>query len=677
MSILSFGTTTPSDGDAFFKACQGTRKIEDRSSSYCWKRLSENMNFILQDYCLKGTAECSESEFMALSKLFQKPQSISYADGSLEIEVHGIRPRDGEQMLDYHDVDVQLVYRAETHPFTPDVCLKDENFDHARCQGRFYLDVDAESIMRLQNRPYLKFTATSKGGSQAFQMHSVREIFASTPDSFHNPQMGLPGGVNGRYKSGGPELTFSYWFRPNDCSPLIEFGVLISFKSKTVIYVFPGSRAEKLGIKAKKFSLFRAEAIQDGLVSFEFVPIDILDKLEFGLKEVCAKQLLEKPLDDAVFAERFYPNFENFDKLEEMLGLLVHLADLFGDYVAEDILDFSYGRFQGTWDINGERVRLMSLGHDKLIGLSSDRSTYFSGAQNNNAIFLYQYEVRAGDLWVPIRRNEPTQLSRRMKLANVVRAIFGVRNGNNIDAMSLDQMPSMRFGVQSIDQKCLQVFLMQKFKQLQTCGATDRNDFERKCHGVSGASILTANIMNHDYWHRYFPHRMEANRDDPKDLEFFRVVKKHRCKKYRRDSCMSRKLVRDDPEYHKEGPYTSSCYWPQTAIKYDGAIMKPQTLETRLEMIAKIQHREEFAICPETTQREELRMKSSGSRKERRNRINRKRKKVNRTRKKRDKKRTQLRTAETSFKMKPLERSLYFERASDWDVRPWVYYQPW
>ena len=82
---------------------------------------------------------------------------------------------------------------------------------------------------------------------------------------------------------------------------------------------------------------------------------------------------------------------------------------------------------------------------------------------------------------------------------------------------------------------------------------------------------------NHDYWHRYFPHRMKANRDDPKDLEFFRVVKKHRCKKYRRDSCMSRKLVRDDPEYHKEGGY-SVCYWPQTAIQYDGAIMKPRNI---------------------------------------------------------------------------------------------------
>ena len=124
------------------------------------------------------------------------------------------------------------------------------------------------------------------------------------------------------------------------------FEVLISFKSKTVIYVFPGSRAEKLGIKAKSFSLFRAEYTQEGFVSFEFVPIDILDKLEFGLKQVCAKQLLEKPLDDAALAERFYPNFESFDKLE-MLDLLVHLADLFGDYVAEDILDFSYGRFQG------------------------------------------------------------------------------------------------------------------------------------------------------------------------------------------------------------------------------------------------------------------------------------------------------------------------------------------
>eukprot|EP00493_Phyllostaurus_siculus_P004277 UN04297 len=81
-----------------------------------------------------------------------------------------------------------------------------------------------------------------------------------------------------------------------------------------------------------------------------------------------------------------------------------------------------------------------------------------------------------------------------------------------------------------------------------------------KCHSVSGASLLTADVMNHDYWHRYFPHSMKENRDDPKDLEFFRVVKKHRCTKYRRNNGQgygSYTRVRDDPDYQKEGIYSS------------------------------------------------------------------------------------------------------------------------
>jgi len=592
---------------------------------------------VLQDYCVTGTAECSEIEFAALSKVFREANSITGAHGSLEIEIRGLRSRPYGKLLTGHHVGVKVSggnRSIDNGDLYEKIFVKDKHFDHVRCQGRFHLDVSAENIKRLQHFLKLEITVTSKSGNQVIGMKKIRDdIFASTPDSFHNLDMKILDN-NGELKSGGSELTISYWFRSDICSLLIRFGVLISLRSKMVIHVFPGSRAEKLGIQEKKFSLLHAERTQEGLVFLKFVPIDILDKLQFGLREVCANHLLEEqPLDDATFAKRFYPNFDSFDKLEDMLDRFVHLADFFGDYVAEDILDFSYGRFQGTWDIDGERVRFMSCGQNGLIGLSSDRSTYFAGTQNNNAMFLYQYEVRAGDFFSRQNSYYDHLLMKRRELTNVVRAIFGVRNGNTIDAMSLDRKQDCG--------KTAQIFLMHTFKRLSSCSTTDRNDFQRKCHRFGGAPLLTAEIMDHDHWHRYIPHLMKANRNDPKDVEFFR------------------KIIYLGP------------------VQYPGAIMKPQTLETQEEMIAKIRHREEFSVCPDITQRQKLRVKSSGSRKERCKRINRKRIKIKRVRKKRNKKRTQLRTAEISFKMKPLERSLYFSDESDWDLRPWIYFDRW
>ena len=86
------------------------------------------------------------------------------------------------------------------------------------------------------------------------------------------------------------------------------------------------------------------------------------------------------------------------------------------------MLLFSLNIVLRTWDIDGERVRFMSCGQNGLIGLSSDRSTYFAGTQNNNAMFLYQYEVRAGDFYS--RENSYYNhllMKRRRELANVVR----------------------------------------------------------------------------------------------------------------------------------------------------------------------------------------------------------------------------------------------------------------
>jgi len=674
MPILSFGAATPSEEHAnlfsdFFQGCQGNQKAEVRPPSFCWNRLSEQMR-VLEDYCVTGTAECSESEFTALSKIFREANLISCPHGSLEIEMRELRPRHGGQLSAEHHARVK-VSGIDDGLFPWKSCIKVEHFDHVRCQGKFHLDVYAENIARLKNLK-LEITVTSYGKrrSQVFGTKMLHDIFASNPDSFHDIDMKILDD-NGELKSGGLELTLSYCFRSDICSSLIKFGVLISLKSKMVIYVFPDSRAEKLGIQEKKFSLFHAELTQEGLVSFQFIPIDILDKFEFGLEEVCANHLLEQSLDDASFAKRFYPNIDNFDKLEGMLDLFTHLADFFGDYVANDILDFSYGRFQGTWDIDGERVRLMSFGKCSLIGLSSDRSTYFAGTHNNDAMFLYQYEVRAGDFYSPNSRHRIVMM-RRPKLANVVRAIFGVRNGNTIDAMSLDRRMK-DYG------KTVPIFLMHEFKQLRSSSTIDHDDFQRKCHRFGAAPLLTAETMDHDHWHRYIPHRMKANRDDPKDLEFFRIVKKYRCKKFRRDPCHWRgaRTVRDDPECENQGRDSVVCYWPQTAIQYAGAIMKSQTLETREEMIDKIRHREDFPLSPEITQREKLRVKRSGSRKERRNRINGKRTKIKRVRKKRNKKRTQIRTAQRSFKMKPMERKLYLSDESDWSLRSWIYHVMW
>ena len=86
---------------------------------------------------------------------------------------------------------------------------------------------------------------TWESGIQVFGIKKVRDIFACTPNSFHNLKMRTLGGGNGRLRDGRAELKISYWFRPNVCSQLIEFGVIFfSFlTSLRLIVIQAGTQA--------------------------------------------------------------------------------------------------------------------------------------------------------------------------------------------------------------------------------------------------------------------------------------------------------------------------------------------------------------------------------------------------------------------------------------------------